>query len=383
MTINTFNFLSEFKKTGLTSIQCFEKLTEELAITAKHYPEHGITLLDYDMCDSPKSHPIVIECRSLILETETFNTVSRSFDRFFNFGEVPEFYTDFNWDNAIAFEKADGSLIKVYNYNDKWHISTRGMAFAEGNTVMNNGTFKDAVLRAFGFHTDENFQNYFNENFREGGTYIFEYTSPENRVVTPYKNDMMVLLGGMDNSSPYELNMSELHGIAEIMRNDGYNVRMPKTYPMPTNHTDLIDMANELDGLQEGFVVWDRSTGKRIKVKSQIYISCHALRGNDPVPTKKNLLRLEFAGDSSEMILYFPEFTKYVEVVQEEIANTMKMLNDVYSQHSGIQDQKEFALAIKGTPHSGILFAARKLNQTVNKVFHDMDVEKKVRMFLD
>lgn len=381
--INTYKYLTTLKATGLSSVECFAKLTEELAITAKHYPE-GITLLDYDMCDSPKMHPIVIECRSLILETETFECVSKKFNRFFNYGECPEFYSDFNWQSANVMEKADGSLIGIYNYNGTWYVSTRGMAFAEGNTQLNDGsTFRDGVMDAFGFKTDEEFQNFMDDNFHKNSTLIFEYTSPFNRVVTPYTEPMMVLLGGTSNAHPLELEPNELEDIVEVFVDDGYNVRLPKMYPMSEKSDELVAMANSLTDLQEGFVVWDSSSGKRVKIKAATYLVAHSLRGNDPLPTKKNLLKLLFSGDMDEFLAYFPEWAEKANAVRDEVHNTLATLATTYESTKDIESQKDFAIAIRDVKHNGILFAARKTSNTLFKVFYDLDVEKKIRMFLD
>jgi hypothetical protein len=80
-----------------------EKLKEELGIKFKIYHEDGIVILNYDQIESPKSHPIVIECRSLILNIYTLGVVSRKFDRFFNHGECPEFYSDFDINRSYVF----------------------------------------------------------------------------------------------------------------------------------------------------------------------------------------------------------------------------------------------------------------------------------------
>lgn len=65
-------------------------LTEKLGIAVKPFiTPSGDTLylLDYNQIDSPKTDPIVCECRSLIIDSD-YNVVSRSFDRFFNYSEI-------------------------------------------------------------------------------------------------------------------------------------------------------------------------------------------------------------------------------------------------------------------------------------------------------
>ena len=119
--LNVQKFLRES-----TSENPLSELESQLAIKVNDYPEQGIAILNYHMLDSPKTHPITIECRSLILDRITFDVVSRKFDRFFNLGENPEFYSDFNFENCHIMSKEDGSLIGVY-YNpttERFSIST-------------------------------------------------------------------------------------------------------------------------------------------------------------------------------------------------------------------------------------------------------------------
>ena len=81
MTTNLMNVQTYLRTFGL------QKLTEELGIKVKIYEDEGLMVLNYHQIDSPKSHPVVMECRGLILDTE-FNVVSRSMDRFLNWGET-------------------------------------------------------------------------------------------------------------------------------------------------------------------------------------------------------------------------------------------------------------------------------------------------------
>lgn len=67
--------------------------------------ENGVTLPD-----KLKHNPMVKECRSLILDKK-FDVVSRSFDRFFNYGETD--HNEFNFNDFKVYDKADGSLIKA------------------------------------------------------------------------------------------------------------------------------------------------------------------------------------------------------------------------------------------------------------------------------
>lgn len=371
--LNVQKFLTEQKEQGKLTTECFNALTEQLGIKVKFYDEEGVVLLDYHMIDSPKMNPIVIECRSLILDTFTFEVVSRKFDRFFNYGEALEYYHDFNLSRSVIMEKADGSLIGVYHHNGKWHISTRGMAFAEGEHVM-GGTFREKVLDAFGLDEVE-FQSIFGV-FNKSLTFIFEYTSPENRIVTKYEQPEMVLLSANDGEKEWDYETMYCNLVAYGVK----NIRKVKTY-QASDMDAVVNLANSLPNLEEGFVIYDPVSNKRMKVKSSLYIVAHSIRGNDPLPTKKNLLRLLFTGELGEFCAYFPEWSEKALDIQCEVDNAYRELAIAWDKYKELESQKDFALAIKDVPYNGILFQARKLNKTVNESWNDWPLEKKISMF--
>jgi len=372
--LNVQKFLIDQKNNGLTTAQSFEQLTEQFAIKVKHYEDERIVLLDYHMLDSPKMHPVVIECRSLILQFDTFGVVSRKFDRFFNYGEALDYYHDFDLTRSVIMEKADGSLIGVYHHNGKWHISTRGMAFAEGEHAM-GGTFRDKVLDAFGL-TEEEFQTVFSV-FNKNLTFVLEYTSPENRIVTKYEKPEMVFLSANDGEKEWDYETTYCNLVAYGVK----NIRKVKTYAA-SDMDAVVQLANSLPDLQEGFVIYDPVSNKRMKVKSSLYVVAHAIRGNDPLPTKKNLLNLLFTGELDEFVAYFPEWAEKAEEVLYEVQFVKQNLAEAWANYHQIEDQKEFALSVKNVKHNNVLFQARKSKTDITEVWKDLDIQKKINMFL-
>lgn len=371
--LNVQKFLIEQSNQGKSREESFAELNKQFAIKVKHYPEEGIVLLDYHMIDSPKTNPIVIECRSLILDFFTFGVVSRKFDRFFNYGEATEYYKDFDLGRSVIMEKADGSLVGIYHHKGKWHISTRGMAFAEGEHAM-GGTFREKVLDAFGMDQAE-FQSVFSV-FNKTLTFVFEYTSPENRIVTKYEKPEMVLLSANDGEKEWDYETIYCNLMAYGVR----NIRKVKTYEA-LSIDEVVKLANSLPNLQEGFVIYDPVSNKRMKVKSSLYVVAHAIRGNDPLPTKKNLLNLLFTGELDEFISYFPEWQEKAFDVMREVAKVKFTLAEAWDKHKHLESQKDFAMAVKNVKHNGILFQCRKSKQDIVEVWNSIPVEKKISMF--
>lgn len=354
-------------------------LEAELGIKARIYEDDNLVLLDYNQIESPKTHPIVVECRSLILALDTFDVVSQKFRRFFNLGEAPDLVAGMDYSQSVVLEKADGSLCGVYRnpHADRWEVSTRGMAKAEGEHIM-GGTFRERMIAAFGFSGEDAFQSYFSQSvfINQDATFIFEFTSPENRIVTKYEKPEMVLIGATHDG--HEFSLEGLTLLAQALIQDGLTVRMPNVFPA-TDAESLVKMVNAFENLAEGVVVWEESTGRRVKIKSQTYLAAHKLRGNDAVPTRKNMMAVVLEGEIDELLAVFPEFRQYAEPVLADVAELERKIAEVWAETKDIAEQKEFALAV--VPHgrvSKVLFEARKLKQEPLKVFHAMPLNTKM-----
>ena len=75
----------------------FSLLESELGIKCNYHLEYPLVILNYDQLDSPKLHPIVMECRGLVLDTTNYDVVASCMKRFFNLGEATEITDKFDW----------------------------------------------------------------------------------------------------------------------------------------------------------------------------------------------------------------------------------------------------------------------------------------------
>lgn len=335
----------------------FQKLNEAFGITVKKYD--NLVVLNYDQIESPKTDPVVCECRGLIMDYSG-NVVSRSFDRFFNLGEATETQSHLDWNDAKIYEKADGSLIKIYHHDGRWEISTRGTAYAESSVHGFDVTFRGLVLRTLGLD-EEDFQIRANGLFLDKDTtHIFELTCFENRVVTRYTDDQLVYLGSRDTNGVhfYDTSVMKL----------GEKVRPAKSFDLATEE-DCINAANNLGNLEEGFVVWQN--GRPVcKVKSPAYVAVHKIRGDGLTPNR--IAELVLTGEEEEYLTYFEEDRVHIEPYTTALKEMLAEIEEVYDNSKDIEEQKEFALKVAGKPYSGALFQARKTKESVIHCFHQM-----------
>lgn len=336
----------------------FNALTEQLGISVKFVDD--LVLLNYNQIDSPKTDPIVIECRSLILQKDTLAVVSRGFDRFFNLGEALNVMPEIDWSKAKLYDKVDGSLIKIYHHNDKWHISTRGTAYAESDCMGYGVTFKELVLKALGCEDDDAFQKRCKDAMMwEFYTYIFELTSVENRVVKRYEG--------------YKLHYLACRSIitGNYMKNEAYTAMllgasMVNEYSFATEE-ECVRTAAHLKDLDEGYVLYQDGV-PICKIKSPAYVAVHHIRGEGLNP--KRISELVLSGESAEYLTYFPDDEVVIAPYVEAFEQLKDSMEHAYRGSWFIEDQKEFALAVAKYPFKGVLFEARKVDGDVISAFN-------------
>jgi T4 RnlA family RNA ligase len=346
--------------------EAIDKIKEEYSIIVKEY-DNGFYVLNYSQIDSPKNIPITNECRGLILEYTRgqFKVVSRSFDRFFNHGECPETQEHLDFSLAQIFDKADGSLIKIYNHNGHWYCSTRGTAFAESDC---NGftEFRELVYKALCVYNLQEFNDLCNMCLDSRLTYIFELTCRENRVVKHYKGYTLWYLNARENSTG---NYYHKWGWETCQH---LNVSPLRTFKFDTVE-HCLESSKELKDLDEGYVVYQDGIPV-CKIKSPTYIAVHRIRG-EGTPSPKRIMQLLLMNEQDEYLTYFPEDKELFHEYQKSLYSLEGMMSFNWSLYAPIEEQKEFALKVKDFIYSACFFKARQLDSW-EKMVHPLDVFK-------
>ena len=331
-------------------IHSLEKLKNEFGIVVKEYPD--LYVLNYDQIESPKLNDIVRECRGLILDKD-YNIVSRSFDRFFNYGEN-ETGKDIDITKCSVYDKIDGSLIKIYHHNGHWHVSTRGTAYAESDVGGYGITFKELVYKALNIKTQEEFDNIFDSfNIGRNYTFIFEVTSFENRIVTHYTGYKLWILSIRNNISGNYVAFPESQFESLFSQ---FGIHIPKRYEF-SNIDECIEVVQNLKDLNEGYVVYNDGI-PAFKLKSPTYLAVHRLKGEGLTP--KRIIDLVNMNEHEEYLTYFEDDRKYFEPYIKAYEVLFDDINFIWEKYKTVRDQKDFAMCVKDFPFASILFRKRK-----------------------
>lgn len=192
--------------------------------------------------------------------TKEGELVSPSFKKFFNWDEKPEIEPKpHSMKGCNCIEKIDGSTLIVSNYRGKIISRTRGTLDA---SVFDNGseidTLKDRYPKAF--------------QPPEEYSHIFEWVSPENRIILNYGPEPDLYLTNIIYHKNYSYaTQSEIDKIAESI-----GVKRPKVFNFDDVQT-MIDSIIALEGA-EGICVYYNVDQYIRKVKSLKYLTLHRMK---------------------------------------------------------------------------------------------------------
>lgn len=281
--------------------------------------------LNYHMTDSPKTHPIVRECRSIIVDLENDKVVARSFNRFYNLGEAKNIIEIELGDNSVATEKIDGSLFMLYNYNGIWYPATRKTTTARNSFMkVHNGVDNvaipmlqiiqeyfdidivwdiDSTECSGNWVTEESYDAFIKllqdklETLNKDYTYVCEIVSPYNTVVSKFANSDIYLLTIMDKEGNTIDSDTTIFSIPEARK--------------VQSEEDIYEFIKYLqsvrDYLVEGVVVMDNNSNLA-KIKSSVYVAVH-LAGSE-LPTTNSIIKVVAAFEEDEYLTYFPEHSE-------------------------------------------------------------------------
>lgn len=344
-------------------------LQEELGI--RHAFDGSLCLFKYDQIESPRNHPVVKECRGLVLENNTWKVVAKPFDRFFNVGEFEDELAKFDWNNFTSTEKVDGSLIIVYNYQGQWRINTSG-SFATGQVDGFGGSWNDLFHETLApdlYYADSQgrTKGQFIQDWMdlpEDHTFMFELCTPYNKIVRRYAQPIVYLLGATRHTGSGYISLpeQEVDEIYQRTMSRAPNLRLkrPQRYSLLDRedvHKFLLSMA-EQDPTFEGVILRDNST--RWKWKTATYAALHHLKDNGNILSPKRLVPLVLAGEVDEVSAYLPEVTTALFTVKDLVDQAREELIQLWRQHAGLTIQKDFAMAVKDHKLASMLFANRK-----------------------
>ena len=278
------------------------------------------------------------EMRGITFVWNTDGTLYKRYlllDKFFNLEQTPcSMYSvvkDYKIKNI--YNKEDGSIASFVRLPNGKVLGRSKTSFQSDQAIEIQKIYeKDGQIKQFvDFCMDEDIIP------------IFEFVSPQNRIVVPYANTELILLRMRDNKTGEYLNINDfahkLDGISVAASDEGKTLE------------DLISLKNVTEG-KEGWII-QFENGKMIKLKTQWYIDRHRLFTED-LNRENTLIGLIVDETIDDVLAQLEEPTKKaeiektIEMVNKEIARMSHQVDELMSNYNG--DRKDFAIQFNKHP---------------------------------
>ena len=361
------------------------------AVKVKRHPNRpNLVMFKYSQFESDFSNPVVRCCRGSVYNIHDDGSVSPYLMPFFKFNNYGESSADpIDWKHSLYVrDKLDGSLLKLLKEIDGYDLWTTNGSFdidVEVPELLPAGTdeqlkppytfagLRDYALRG---HEEEI------RNLPPLWTFMFELTSPYNRIIVPYRETTLTLLGCRDPQG-------REHTPEWAIENFKMSFATPRIYPF-NNIDEVIAYCNSIDSNDmEGVVVQDAHFN-RIKIKTDHYRSLSFLKGEDHFSDGKIFAAI-IQGSIDDAVAAWPEIKPRTDEIIAEwtgFRNSINALCEKASayywqcQHECPGDPKEakkrYAMYVMTNykPLSTFLFEAIKENADLEIIFQKIEYKE-------
>jgi len=394
---DSWDYLTNFIKKNIANFQEELEKPPFAVKTKQHFAQPNLYMFKYSQYESDFANPVVRCCRGSVYDIREDGTVRpllMPFFKFANYGEPGADPIDWN-SNLFVREKLDGSLIKLIKVTER-----EGFPDGQRDLWTTNGSFEIdvEVPEYFPVENDENLQPPYTfaslrdyalhghedeiKRLPELWTFMFELTSPYNKIIVPYHETKLTLLGCRD---PQGME----HTPEWAVKNFALTFETPKIYPFK-NIDEVIAYCKSIEtNDHEGVVVQD-GYFNRIKIKSEHYRSLSSLKGEDHFSDEKlfSAIKEEWIDDA---LAAWPEIKKrtdeiigeWVDFRHRVIALCKKAAQFFQACKKDFPDdfkeaKKRYALVVMThyKPFSTFLFETIKENSDIEPIFNKIEYKE-------
>lgn len=314
-------------------------------LNKRRHPKYPLTIWNYSIAvqygarldEETQTHEygiywddITKMCRGLVTDDDG-NIVARPYAKFFNIEEQRHTPTK----EYRVYEKMDGNLGILFQYNGEWIFASRG-------------SFDSEYAKRF----EKIFRSKYSLLPLSGcNTYLFEIIAPEFRIVVDYKGlEDVIMLGEINTATGEELN---------VYFNEPFGYTIVKERKDLENYPKIEHLKHMIKDNEEGFVV-KFSNGDRCKIKGERYVYLHSIMTEVSTKSIWRMLKEKLPVD---MVLqnvpdeYYNKVKACQNDLQAQYDAKQAEIDEIYNKINELNlTRKEFAEKAKKTKYPGIMF---------------------------
>lgn len=282
----------------------------KIGILLKDYPEDNLIIL-YNRYENKNKGPIELECRSVILNRSNYEIVCYTCTTpIYNMDALNYMVKNSN-DDKMIFKCYEGSLLSLFNFQDKWYLSSRKCLDSK-SSIINGKSHYDMFMEVLLQDNHNSFED-FTKLLDKKYTYHFVLIHHENDHIVNYTKTFgknfkkLCFIFARDVENHKEINSED---IDSLILSD--NIFLPKKL----EDTTFFDKTNQLLNLteqpeEEGIII--KMNNSLLKLQTMAY------QFYKVIGPEKNLyrgfIRLYQANRLNDYFNKFPNAEKYKKIV--------------------------------------------------------------------
>ena len=310
------NFINDNK------IQNFDILKTKLEehpynLKFKYDDEYPNLALIYNDVTSNLDEIIVRICNGIIIDKKTLKILCYTFNKCSDNLNLPD---NICKDNLYIETSIEGTLIRMFYYEDKWIYSTKKCIDASKAKWLSDKNFielfKDCILNNDNIKNIDNLENILNKN----NCYSFIITHPENKIVTPYTT-----------ANAFHISTRDMTSLNEIIEDIKFLRIEKKKINKDYLETFFLQILKDMCISYEGFIFIDENYN-RWKILTPIFIKIRKLWGNS---NNRFFRYLELRKNSDllqEYIIYYPNDQYNFIIYENKISEFSKFILNKYTE---------------------------------------------------
>ena len=216
----------------------------------------------------------------------------------------------------------DGTMIRLYNYNDTWYTSTTRCIDASKSYWTSTKNFSDLFWDVF----DKDLLTTLDKTY----TYVFVLLHKENRIVVRHKINMLVYISRINNETFIEDYTQQFNNVYGIRRPKQIDTR--EFYKLNLSNNDIMEML--FSPFKRGILIktLNKETSQLITYKFDFknYIDIKVIRGNVP---EVRMRYLELLNEPQRLHILEQNYNEYkfmFKLIKNEIFKLTKIIHQLY-----------------------------------------------------
>jgi hypothetical protein len=185
---NFYNLLNNLENINYNNLYDFFSKKHKYKLFVKKFEDNDDLLMIHNNQENALDNELYRECRSIIINTnEKLSVTSYSHDNVL-YSTIQEFKSE---ENDIIEESFEGTMINIFNHNDKWYFSSTKCPSVDNSYFFtdkkSHGEMFNEILKQH-YPNSENVRDEFVKNLDKNKCYFFIIIHHENKYIIDYTN---------------------------------------------------------------------------------------------------------------------------------------------------------------------------------------------------